>query len=92
MTELEKKLAIAMGYGDALYRDSVREEIRNKMSYSDEIAILRKAVAILFNIVATLHSDDLKNEEFAKYNALIESIKSEKKEEILKGEIKNDNN
>ena len=52
------------------------------MSADDELAILRKAVAKLFEIVSTLHKDEINNAEFAEYNELIEGIK--KKNEVLK--------
>lgn len=59
------------------------EKIRNGMadetvgrSQNEELAVLRKAVALLFDVVATLHPDEINNEEFAAYYHDIERCKA----------------
>ena len=76
MTEATKdKLSRMNGLEKERYEDKVRGAVRNEMFPEDEIAILRKAVAKLFEIVATLHPGEINNAEFEEYNALVESIK-----------------
>ena len=85
LTEDKKDLlATINGFGNERYADKVKKTIRNdlKMHPEEEIAILRKAVAKLFEVVSMLHHDEINNEEFAEYNNLIESIKQ--KYEVLK--------
>ena len=53
----------------------IREDVREKHESHDELAILRKAVAYLFELISTLHEGEINNEEFAKYHAEIEAIK-----------------
>ena len=62
--------------------EKVRSGIRNelKLTAEDEIAILRKAVALLFDLVSTLHPEVIDNEEFKAYNLAVEAIKAAKKE------------
>lgn len=59
-----------------LYVQEVRKVVSEEYHEADEIAILRKAVSYLFELIATLHAGDINNAEFAKYNAEIEAIKS----------------
>lgn len=61
------------------YEDKVRAAVGEVMFPEDELAIHRKAIAYLFEIVATLHPDKVRHEEFEVYNALIESIKEKQK-------------
>ena len=83
MTEaMQKKMAKKNALTQELYEDKIKEDVRKEMSADDELAILRKAVAKLFEIVSTLHKDEINNAEFAEYNELIEGIK--KKNEVLK--------
>lgn len=83
LTEEKKDyLAELNDFGNERYGDRVKEDVHKEMTADDELAILRKAVAMLFEIVSTLHHDEINNAEFAEYNALIESIK--KKYEVLK--------
>jgi hypothetical protein len=81
--EIKDKLAIRNGLGKERYGDRVREDVRKEMSADDELAILRKAVAILFEVVNTLHHDEISHPEFIAYNQRVEEIK--KKHEVLKG-------
>lgn len=81
MTEsMQKKMAKKNALTQELYEDKIKEDVRREMSADDELAILRKAVAKLFEIVSTLHKDEINNAEFAEYNELIESIKRKHKE------------
>ena len=57
-------------------RQIVRK-IREKRSQSEEIAVLRKAVACLFDVVENLHAGKIANEEFMKYHAEVEAIKAQ---------------
>lgn len=80
MTEsMKNKLAKANGLSQERYEDKVKEDVRKEMSADEELAILRKAVARLFDIVATLHPE-VDNAEFEEYNALVEQIKHRHKE------------
>lgn len=77
LTEEKKDyLAELNEFGNDRYRDRVKEDIRKKMTAADELAILRKAVAYLFELISKLHSGDIENDEFAIYHAIIEQIKS----------------
>lgn len=76
ITEDKKdKLAKINGLDKERYEDKVRASVREELFPEDEIAILRKAVAKLFDLVASLHPDEIDNAEFAEYNALVENIK-----------------
>ena len=77
--ELKIKLAKANGLTQELYEDNVKADVRKEMSADEELAILRKAVAKLFEVVSMLHHDEINNEEFKAYNAEIEEIKSKHK-------------
>lgn len=52
-------------------------KIRESRSESEELALLRKAVACLFEVVAKLHDGEIQNEEFMTYHAEVERIKAE---------------
>ena len=52
------------------------KRIRKKRSESEELAVLRKAVACLFEVVSKLHAGEIANEEFMTYHAEIEAIKA----------------
>lgn len=83
LTENEKnKLANDCGYSKERYTDNVREGVKKEFTLEDEIAILRKAVAYLFELISKLHEGELNNAEFAEYNAIVEQIKAEAKEAI----------
>ena len=83
MTDETKRILADMnGLSKEYYEDKVKKDVRKVMSADDELAILRKAVAKLFELVSVLHNDVINNAEFAEYNELIESIK--KKNEVLK--------
>ena len=75
-----KKLAELNDMTNDLYIQEVRAEVRKQYDPQDEIAMLRKAVAILFDVIALLHSEDLNNEEFKAYNDTVEAIKARCKE------------
>ena len=51
--------------------------IRKTRSKSEELALLRKAVACLFEVVEGLHKGEIKNEEFIAYHKSVERIKAE---------------
>lgn len=84
LTEWEKdKLAKLCGYSEERYTDKVKEGVKEKFPHpEDEIAILRKAVAYLFELISKLHSGEINNAEFAEYNAIVEQIKAEAKKEV----------
>lgn len=76
ITESRKDRAAKInGFEKERYEDKVRAAVRDEMFPEDEIAILRKAVAKLFQLVSYLHPDEINNAEFAEYNALVENIK-----------------
>ena len=80
MSNLER-LAELNGLSEELYVQEVREQVRQEYDPQDEIAMLRKAVAILFEVIALLHPGELNNEEFKAYNDTVEAIKARCKEE-----------
>lgn len=53
------------------------KRVRRRRSADDELAILRKAVACLFDVVASLHQGEINNAEFALYHTEVEAIKRE---------------
>ena len=80
ITEDKKdKLAKINGLDKERYEDKVRASVREELFPEDEIAILRKAVAKLFALVATLHPDEVTHEEFDEYFNLVEKIKEEQR-------------
>lgn len=73
---IKNALAKANGLNEQRKIEIIRENVRKKYGVvDDEVAILRKAVAYLFELIATLHEGELDNTEFAEYNALVEQIK-----------------
>lgn len=77
--EIKRVLNDRNGHSKEYYEDRVKAAVREEMLPEDEIAILRKAVAKLFELVSYLHPDEVNHEEFDTYNALIERIKEEQK-------------
>lgn len=53
------------------------KHIRKTRSESEELAVLRKAVACLFDVVSKLHEGEINNEEFKAYHSDVERIKAE---------------
>lgn len=82
MSKRLKRLANLNGLEEPLRKTKIVKGIRKKMSVNDELAILRKAVAYLFEIIAKLHDGELSNEEFKQYNEHVESIKALVKADI----------
>lgn len=72
----QRQLAEHNGALEELYIQEVRDGVSEIYDPDDEIAILRKAVSYIFDLIATLHAGEINNTEFAKYNAEIEAIKS----------------
>ncbi len=67
---------------EAYYAQKVRKAVDKEYKLADEVAILRKAVAYLFEIISNLHKGEIDNEEFAKYHSEIENIKSKIKADL----------
>ena len=78
--KIKNALAKKNNCTEARYKESVRKNVADTFDKADELAILRKAVAMLFDVVSTFHPVD--NAEFKDYNAKIEAIKSEVKESL----------
>lgn len=83
---ISEKMKQALNSANNLQKDyevqRIRENVRKAIPHADdEIAMLRKAVAYLFDLVSTLHEGELDNAEFAAYNALVEQIKASTKAE-----------
>ena len=70
------------GLAEDRYRQLVAEDVAKEIPPSEENAILRKAVAYLFELIATLHPDEVRNEEFRAYHAKVEEIKRHAKAEM----------
>lgn len=64
------------------YHQLVSESVARRYSPSEENAILRKAVAYLFDLVKALHPNDIVNDEFREYHEAVESLKRLHKEEL----------
>lgn len=80
ITESRKDRAAKInGFKKERYEDKVREAVREEMFPEDEIAILRKSVAKLFQLVSYLHPDEVNHEEFDEYFNLVEKIKEEQR-------------
>ena len=80
--KIKNALASANGLNELRRIELIREGVRKKYpNPSDEIAILRKAVAVLFEVVAKLHPE-IDSSEFAEYNAIVEQIKVDVVEEV----------
>jgi hypothetical protein len=78
ITESRKDRAAKInGFDKDRYEDKVRAAVGEVMFPEDEIAILRKSVALLFDIIAMLHPEEINNAEFKEYNNRIEAIKKE---------------
>ena len=68
ITTLMINLAKKNGNTEGVYKRLVNEKIRTKYSINDELAILRQR--------------DTKPDEFAEYNAFVETVKAEAKAQI----------
>lgn len=77
-----KRLAILNGLEEPLRKQEIVRGIRKKMSPNDELAILRKAVAYLFDLISLLHEGEISNEEFKEYNEYAEQVKALVKAEL----------
>ncbi len=83
MTKQEKnKLAQLCGYSEDRYTDIVKEDIKKEYILEDEIAILRKSISYLFELISKLHDGEIDNAEFAEYHAFVEQIKANAKKDI----------
>ena len=82
MSKKLTKLAKLNGLEEPLRKTEIVKGIRKQMSANDELAILRKAVAYLFQIIEQLHTGEISNEEFKQYNEYAENIKALVKAEV----------
>lgn len=81
--KLKNAIAKANGLDESRKVEIIRTNIRKEFPHSDdEIALLRKAIAYLFELISNLHEGELNNKEFAEYNALVEQIKIDAKESL----------
>jgi hypothetical protein len=69
--------------------DAIRNGDKNlgipKRTENEELALLRKAVKLLYEVVSTLHKGEIDDErftEFAKYYSETEALKENKKDEL----------
>lgn len=80
MKDLLTYLADKNGLSEELYAQNVRQGARVEYPFpDDEIAILRKTVAILVEAVQSL-GVELPELEFTKYNDTVEDVKADIKE------------
>lgn len=91
LTENEKnELAKDCGYSEERYADAVRERIKDRkgplgMAVEDELALARKMIKRIFDLVVQLHGKEIADEviaEFTEYNAKVEQIKAEAKKTL----------
>lgn len=89
--KMKDALANENGLVQERFVELVRSGVKNKLKLTpdDEIAILRKAVAIIFDVVALLHPETISNEEFKAYHETVESLKIETLESIESRGVKN---
>jgi hypothetical protein len=80
--ELEIFLAQINGLVEEKYEDEVRSEVSKAYFFADEIAILRKTVCQLYELMKQLHPEIINSPLFEEYNNKIEQIKQEKKNEL----------
>lgn len=74
--KIQKALDEANGIQEKKRIQLIREGVREKYpNPSDEIAVLRKAVSVLFEVISTLHEGEINNVEFIEYHDTIETIK-----------------
>lgn len=74
--KIKNALASANGLTEQRRVELIREGVREKYpNPSDEIAVLRKAVSVLFEVISTLHEGEINNVEFIEYHDTIETIK-----------------
>lgn len=64
--------------------DKIREgdEERKPRSANEELALLRKSVKYLYDLIDTLHHDEIDNAEFMEYYSDVERCKAEAKAEM----------
>ena len=70
---------------EKLYVQDVRKAVAKKHKPVDEIAILRKMLHRVFDLVVELHGEEIRDEvinEFNEYFTEVEQIKSNIKEEL----------
>lgn len=81
LTDYEKKRqADACGWSDEQRTDSIREGVKKKYRLEDELAITRKMLKRVFDLVVELHGREISDEvitEFKKYFEDVEKIKEE---------------
>lgn len=75
-----KKLAELNDMTNDLYIQEVRAAVSELYDPQDEFAMHRKAIAFLFEVIASIHPEKLNNEEFKAYNDTVEAIKARCKE------------
>jgi hypothetical protein len=80
--ELEIFLAQINGLVEEKYGDEVRNEVDKEYFIADEIAILRKTIYQLYDLMKQLHPEIINSPLFEEYNNKIEQIKQEKKNEL----------
>ena len=76
------RLAMLNGLEEPLRKTKIVKGIRKEVSVNDELAIHRKAVAYLFELISLLHEGEISNEEFKQYNEHVEGIKALVKADI----------
>lgn len=75
LDKTKEELAVANELGNVLYADRVKRTVKTEMDLEDEVAILRKSISLLFDIVSKLHPGHIDNSEFKEYDTRIEEIK-----------------
>lgn len=56
--------------------------VRKARSANEELAILRKSVKYLYDLISTLHPDEIENTEFVQYYSDVEKCKEESNEDL----------
>ena len=82
LKERKNRVYRANSLQEERYHQLVSESVAKRYSPSEENAILRKAVAYLFDLIKTLHPDEIVNDEFREYHEAVEEMKRLAKEEM----------
>ena len=60
----------------------IHEDVRKEHDVNDELALHRKEIARLYEIIALLHPGEIDNAEFTEYNASVERFKTDAKDKL----------
>lgn len=81
LTEREKdKLAILCGWTEERRVDKIKEGVKKEYRLEDELAITRKMLKRVFDLVVELHGREIADEVIAEFNQYFEYVEKIKEE------------